>query len=119
MYLLLGKEMILRRYYGPTGVLLSAHDGTQSTILKAAAGGHEDRGFLNMAINHLQHNRQTIEGQNADGSTSIVVTNADINPSRRKEIASANSDQDAHISDRRRLAITINNGDYYSLVFFH
>ena len=119
MYLLLGKEMILRRYYGPTGVLLSANDRTQSTPPRAATGGHEDRGFLNMAINHLQHNHQTIEGQNADGSTSIVITNADINPSRRKEIASGNSDQVAHISDRRRLAIIINNVDYYSLVFFH
>ena len=72
--------MILRRYHGPISDLLSSNETPHSNLLQPSSNGYDDRGFLNMAISHLQnHRNDSNEMAKPDDPSSIVVTNAEIN----------------------------------------
>ena len=51
--------------------MMSSNEGEHADI-------HEDRGFLSMAINHLQNDHTNTETHNIDGQTSIIITNAEM-----------------------------------------
>ena len=73
--------MILRRYHGPVSDALSSNQVLGSNVSQNGLNGYEeDRGFLNMAINHLQND--PIPGKGNEryiDSSSHVVTKADVN----------------------------------------
>ena len=78
--------MILRRYHGPVGGLLSSKKYPNSNPSNPQADNYEDRGFLNMAISHLQNHQ--INGNDKriqENTSSTVITNAEINPPRADE----------------------------------
>ena len=69
--------MILRRYHGAIkGGLLSSHKLSQSN----PSNNHDDRGFLNMAISHLQnHPSERPDRNKQEHPSSMCITNAEIN----------------------------------------
>lgn len=72
--------MVLRRYHGPISDLLSSNEAPHSNLLQPGSDSYDDRGFLNMAISHLQnHRNDTNEIEKQDDPSSLVVTNAEIN----------------------------------------
>ena len=94
----IGKEMILRRYYGPRGDLLSSNVG----VNQAASDMHDDRGFLNMAISHLQNHHQTEDIPKGDEPTSVIITDAEINSSTAQHKLSLNKDKHETIGSTKR-----------------
>ena len=72
--------MILRRYHGPISDGLSSNQVIGSNVSQNGLNGYEDRGFLNMAISHLQNDPiPGKENQGYNESSSHVVTKADVN----------------------------------------
>ena len=74
--------MILQRYHGPPGDLMSSKHSQSSVPFGAQSDSYDDRGFLNMAISHLQNNPNG--GSNTGKLTDLpsnVVTNAELNQS--------------------------------------
>ena len=71
--------MILRRYHGPMSDGLSSNQVLGPSVSQIGLNGYEeDRGFLNMAINHLQND--PIPGnERYHDSSSHIVTKADVN----------------------------------------
>ena len=88
--------MILRRYHGPVGGLLSSKKSTNSNPSNNQADNYEDRGFLNMAISHLQNHE--INGN----TSSHIITNAEINPPRPDEISAEKNINTDVPGNRRR-----------------
>ena len=79
--------MVLRRYHGPVGGLMSSKKSLNSNPLDPHPADYEDRGFLNMAISHLQNNRGGGNHQEKqDNPSSTVITSAEINQPRSDEI---------------------------------
>ena len=72
--------MILRRYHGPISDGLSSNQVIGSNVSQNGLNGYEDRGFLNMAISHLQNDPIPGNGnERYKDSSSHVVTTADVN----------------------------------------
>ena len=96
-----GKEMILQRYHGPMGDLMSSKQSTSSVPIGALS--EDDRGFLSMAINHLQNNGNS--GSNAghlNGLLSNEVRNAELNQFGPDFIRNDNIiNSDASVTKRR------------------
>ena len=69
--------MILRRCHGSIkGGLLSSNEISQSN----PSNNHDDRGFLNMAISHLQNHPSERHDRNKQKDpSSMCITNAEIN----------------------------------------
>ena len=78
--------MVLRRYHGPASNVLSSKKSLSSSPLDPQTANYEDRGFLNMAISHLQTHRSGDNDKDTqENPSSTVVTNAEINQPRSDE----------------------------------
>ena len=84
MYQSLGKEMILQRYNGPMNDLMSSKRSTSS--LPLGAQSDDDRGFLNMAMSHLQRNenRGNASPSRANHARTENVVQSDASVNKRR-----------------------------------
>ena len=70
----------MRRYHGPISDATSSNQALGSDVSRNGLHSYEDRGFLNMAINHLQNDPIPAKGnERYNDSSAIVFTKADIN----------------------------------------
>ena len=96
-----GKEMILQRYHGPIGDLMSSKQSTSSVPISTQL--EDDRGFLSMAINHLQNNGNS--GSNTGNHNNLLsneVRNAELNQFGPDFIRNDNMiNSDASVTKRR------------------
>ena len=84
--------MILRRYHGPISDLLSSNDAPHSNLIQPSSDNYDDRGFLSMAISHLQkHRNDSNEMGKQEDPSSLVVTNAEINQPGSDQILTENN----------------------------
>ena len=94
--------MVLRRYHGPVSGLLSSKKFLNSNPLEPQSDNYEDRGFLNMAISHLQnHQIGGNDKEKQENPSSTVITNAEINQPRSDEI-SGEKNISADLPENRR-----------------
>ena len=93
--------MILQRYHGHIGDLMSSKQPTTSVPIGAPS--EDDRGFLSMAINHLQNNGNS--GSNTgqhNGLLSNEVGNAELHQFGPDFIENDNViNSDASVTKRR------------------